>query len=320
MILLASGKSFQKFLARDSKFSMYFIPPWQPSRNQSFILSSASGNGPAGVIPQASKPKTRAKALTSVDEIMGSNIFSGGAKIVDGTMRAVGLPCKTPDPAVMNDEVGIICPLLSGDERHQVKFDLHGVRVFGEAEPLVDPDHVRIHANPGDPKGIAQDSIGCLPPHPGKFDEFFHRVWNFTPVFLDKDLRATGNVLGLILVKTGGMDLLLKGSQIGPRVVLGAPVFLKKRGGDPVYSFIGTLGGEDNGHKQFKGVRETERASPRPIGPPKPFQDFLDTPLLFLECLFHYFLFFRNFSISETGIVFTTSFSSSHPFLAIPAP
>jgi len=75
-------------------------------------------------------------------------------------------------------------PLPPGNDLHKLFFSLFRVSGLDEAQAVGDTKNMGIHGDGGNAKGIAQDHIGRLPPHTGKFHQGLPALRHLTLVVI----------------------------------------------------------------------------------------------------------------------------------------
>lgn len=141
-----------------------------------------------------------------------------------------------------------------GDEFHQVLFDLHGVRLFGEGESAAEACDMGIdHDADIQPEGITEHDVGGFASDAGEGGEGFHGIRHLALVPFYEQLAAGSDVLGLIPKEAGGTDGFFEflGLGFGKGVCVGEA--LKEVGSDEVDPAVGALGGEDGRDEQLQG-------------------------------------------------------------------
>ena len=155
-----------------------------------------------------------------------------------------------PDHAVID-----VAPFGTGEEAHQILFDVHGIGVGGKAQTVADALDVGIHGQAlVDAKGAEQHHIGRLAGHTGQGDELVETGRHLAAVDGYHTLRRAQQVAGLAVIEARGPDdafqFLLRGQgqvcRAGP-----APEQLRGHGID---AGVGALGRQHRSHQQFPGV------------------------------------------------------------------
>src|SRR4030042_3926305 len=100
-------------------------------------------------------------------------------------------------------------PLLLWNDLHQVEFDLDRIAVLRQTDPLADPLDMGIHRDSRNPKGIAQDDIGCLPSHTREGHQFLQGLRDLSSESCQQLLAALPYGLRIISVESRRSDLLL---------------------------------------------------------------------------------------------------------------
>ena len=155
-----------------------------------------------------------------------------------------------PDHAVVD-----VAPFGTGEEAHEILFDVHGIGMGGEAQTVADAFDVGVHGQAlVDAEGAEQHHIGRFAGHAGQGDELVQPGRHLAAIDGHHTLRRAQQVAGLAVIEARGADdafqLLLRGQgqlgRAGP-----APEQLRGHGID---AGVGTLGGQHRGHQEFPGV------------------------------------------------------------------
>ena len=95
--------------------------------------------------------------------------FAAGAEVGHLAFRAAG-PAGVADIAAEPDHAVIdVAPFGTGEEAHQILFDVHGIGVGGKAQTIADALDVGIHGQAlVDAEGAEQHHIGRLAGHAGR--------------------------------------------------------------------------------------------------------------------------------------------------------
>lgn len=168
-------------------------------------------------------------------------------------LRALGPKRYTGLAAVPNHGMRKLRPIFFWEQFHQILFDVIGVCVTGQPEPLGDPLHMGIDDDSRDAEGGSEDHIGCLAADSGKLDQLFHRLGDPALMFFNQLFGAGDDAFGLVLIEAGGMDFLFECLGVGFCVVLRGVVFLEEPFGDQIHPFIRALGRKDSGDQKLEG-------------------------------------------------------------------
>ena len=117
-----------------------------------------------------------------------------------------------------------------------------------------------------DIKCAGEHDIGCFPGNARKRNQVLHAIGNAAAVCVEDDMCCGDNMRGFSAIKSRGPDLLFKRVLIGPRECGDVGVLFKKRPGNLVYFFIGTLRGQDGCNQQFKRVAMVEFSARMRVG------------------------------------------------------
>ena len=152
-------------------------------------------------------------------------------------------------------------PLALRQQRRQIVFDPHGIRVLGQPEAIREPRHMRVDDDARrNPKRGAEHDVGRLPPDAVQIDQLFQRLWNIAVVTFDELAAAGLNVLRFVAIETGRTDGLFEFLDRRVRVVGGGAVALEQIARDDVHADVGTLGRQDYGDEQFERRVEVQGA------------------------------------------------------------
>ena len=164
-------------------------------------------------------------------------------------------------------------PALSGNECHEVLFDLFGVLPGGQSQPLRYPPHVSIHHNARYFIGIADDDIGGFSPDSGKLDQRLQVSRNLAAKLLVQNPASLFDALRLIVEEPGGPDIVFQLFQRRLPIISGCRILFEELDGYLIYPLIGALSGKDGRYQQFKRVIKIERAFGGGIEPVKQTED-----------------------------------------------
>ena len=124
---------------------------------------------------------------------------------------------------------------------------------FGQAESLSHALHMRVNDNAGLAEGISQNDIRGLSSNSRQSDQLLHRLRNLF-VELFRHGLATGNeMFGLILIEASRPNELFELCQIGSCQICRSRIAEKEWRGHLIDPLVGTLSGENRGHKQLPG-------------------------------------------------------------------
>ena len=120
-------------------------------------------------------------------------------------------------------------PPGTGNEPHQITFDLfRGVGV-AEIQPMRHPKHMSVHDNPfGFSKDHTQDDVRGLARHSRQLDQFFHCVRNPSPKLLHEHLTGALDVLGLVSVETRRPNFFFQDVTRSLQIVFRGSILLKQ--------------------------------------------------------------------------------------------
>lgn len=115
---------------------------------------------------------------------------------------------------------------------------------------------MRIHNDAArNAEGCAQDDVRRFAGGTGNSQQRFDRVWDLTLVFFQNALCGSDDVLGLVVVKTGRVDIFTKSFWRRDGEIFDSRILGEEARSDHVYAFVGALCAEDRGHKKFPGIR-----------------------------------------------------------------
>lgn len=186
-------------------------------------------------------------------------------RIVERTIQTVRLARTTHGPAMQNQPVGKIRPLLrrktSGD------LTLYGNRIGGGIRPIGTPaqspgnaNHMRINRKPGHPERIAKHHIRGLAANPGQRNQRFHISGNLTAESRAQLMRKPNDIPRLGAMKTNGADNALHTLGIGPRKLCRTRVTRKQLRSDRIHTSIRGLRAQHRSHQKLKRIGKIQRA------------------------------------------------------------
>jgi hypothetical protein len=175
-------------------------------------------------------------------------------------MFAVGPSGHAARAAVTDNEVGIFDPIFRPENFHEIELDFHGIPMTCQSQKSVDPDHVGIHGQAGDPESVPKQYVGGLASDTRQGHEIFHPRRDFPAVSPQKRAGGALNILRLVFIKSGRADQIFKFFGIRSGIIIRGLILFKQGGRHHVYAFIGTLRRKDRGHKQLERVRKIEGA------------------------------------------------------------
>ena len=149
-------------------------------------------------------------------------------------------------------------PLLFGEKLHEVKLNFIRIVFGGKAHSVREPFDMGVDDDAGNSKRGSKNDVGGFSADAGELCEFLHRFWNLPFVFCDQFVTAGNNAFGLIPVKSGRPDVLLKCPWGCRGVVSGGFVFLKEVFCDLVHSFVRALSRENGGHEELQRISMME--------------------------------------------------------------
>jgi len=165
-------------------------------------------------------------------------------------------------------------PVLAGEQRHQILFDLHRILLPGETEPQGHPpdvgvdDHPFLHA-----EGVAEDHVRGLAADPGQSEQAFHRLRHPAVECLDQPRAAPEDRPGLVAEEAGRLDASLEFLLAECEVILRRAARAEQLGCDHVDPNIGALGREHRGDVELQRVGVVERAPGIGVGVGEPTSD-----------------------------------------------
>ena len=144
----------------------------------------------------------------------------------------------------------------------QVGFELFGQLCFAlergggvaESQAVRDAVHMRIDRHQVGAGVLYHDDIGGLLPDACEFDQLFLLKRNFAAVVFDDALRHLDKVFGFVVKERTAFDKCFELFEIGVCQSRGRRVLFKKRGGDDVDAFVGTLRREHHRYQEFVEV------------------------------------------------------------------
>ena len=116
-----------------------------------------------------------------------------------------------------NHLMGKFHPALLGHQGHQVELNLYRVLLAREPQALGDPAYVGVHHEARDAEGVAQDDVGRLAADPRQFYQLIQGSRHLPAELRNQGLADGLEALGLLMVKTGGVDGLLQVRKVGAR-------------------------------------------------------------------------------------------------------
>src|SRR3989344_6119768 len=151
-------------------------------------------------------------------------------------------PCRTILPAIINKAIGKTKPLLFRKYHHKVALDFYRIGFVGQPKQPREPAHMRVNRNAlHNAIRITQYDIGGFSRHPGKFQNFLHRIRPPAAVPSFHRLGSSENIFGFVAVKAGGSDILHEFFWIRTHVIFKRPVFFKQLCGYLIHLLVGAL-------------------------------------------------------------------------------
>ena len=207
--------------------------------------------GVAGNLVETSR--STASAPGSSHKRAGSRIaLAVVAKRKERTPQAPGLSGRTYLPAVPDELVGEVDPVLFRNDRHKVKLDLDRILFFGESDALREPFDVGVHDDSRNPKGTSQNYVGGLSSNTGQRHQVLHVGGDLSPVLFHQSPAARLDVFGLIAKEPRWPNQCLQLRKRYPCIVPGCSKLFKKCLGDLVDPNVRALGGKDGGNQHFQ--------------------------------------------------------------------
>ena len=142
------------------------------------------------------------------------------AENIYGAFVAFGSTGYTRSTSVGDDRVIHDVPSILGYKLHQGVFDFDGVRSIHHAKEIHNTCHVGINRDSGNVETVGQNTISSLSSHPRKGDELIKGGRHGVVEMFDQSFTATADALGLVLVKTCGMNVLLEFLHGDEQIVL----------------------------------------------------------------------------------------------------
>ena len=166
-------------------------------------------------------------------------------------------------------------PLLLRNERHQLRFNLHGVLLFREAETIGQASDVRVHDDTNvDVERVSQNHVRRLAPNAVELNQFLHRARHLAAVTFDEFAAARLDVLRLVAEKACRLDGLLQCGQRRVRIIRRRAIFFEQLFRDEVDALVSALCGKNRGDEQFERARVIQLAMRVGISPLKRGDDF----------------------------------------------
>jgi len=107
-------------------------------------------------------------------------------------------------------------------------------------------------------KGVSQDDIGSLSPHPVESHQFAQSSGNLSTMLLYQGLTGGPDVFGLIPVQADPAHVLFEVLGAGVRVIGGASVFLEQIRRHDVDLLVRALSGKNGGNQQLERIPKVE--------------------------------------------------------------
>ena len=103
-------------------------------------------------------------------------------------------------------------------------------------------------------EGVAKNDIRGFAANTTEAGQFVHGARDFTGVVLDDGLAGGFDAFGFVAEEAGGSDFFFEFREGGVGVIGGGAIFLEKERRDHIHTFVGALGGENRGDKEFEGI------------------------------------------------------------------
>ena len=101
-------------------------------------------------------------------------------------------------------------PELLREHFHQLEFRLRRIGRICQAQSIRNPFYMGIHHDRGDMKNISQNQIPRLAADTGEGGERVDILRNLTPVLFDQNRCASFDILRLVVIKAGRMNILFE--------------------------------------------------------------------------------------------------------------
>jgi hypothetical protein len=103
--------------------------------------------------------------------------------------------------AVVLQQVAEAYALLFGNERRKIEFDLVGIGIFCETEPLRQSHDVGVDTDGRLTKGVAKHDIGCFSAHAREGQQIVEILRDISAETLNDFLAAVVNGSGLVAIE-----------------------------------------------------------------------------------------------------------------------
>src|SRR3989338_6144429 len=132
-------------------------------------------------------------------------------------------------PTVVNEAVGQLEPFFLWKERHEVLLDLRGILMPRQVEAACEAVYVRVHRYPlHDTIRIPQNDVCGLSPNARDTHHLRHRLWQLPIELSVHHLCGCEDVLRLIPIKSGLVNVLLKLSWSRANICIQRAVFFEE--------------------------------------------------------------------------------------------
>ena len=180
------------------------------------------------------------------------------AHVSDRALRTFGLVSDADAAAMILHQVAKADPLSFGNDFHQIKFDLVGIRLRRQAKPLGDTHHVRIDADSLFAEGVSQNDIRGLSPDAREAEEIFQVVGHLAAEALDELFAAIVNGFAFVTIEIDLADLPLEAGQGRVGIISRGAIGFEQLDCYLVDQIVACLGSEDQGDQELQRIAEVE--------------------------------------------------------------
>src|SRR5262249_31964975 len=178
---------------------------------------------------------------------------------VDDALRTLRLARRADPPPMKLQQVAEVYPLLLGDHARQIGFDLIGIGLACQTEPLRQARHVRIDPDRRLSEGVTEQNVGGLAADAVQAGQRLDGLRHLAVETLDELLTAALHGPRFVAVETGWPHIRLQLFDGHAHKVGGRAVLLEERRRDLIDLLVGTLRRQNQRDEQFEGRGKIER-------------------------------------------------------------
>lgn len=147
-----------------------------------------------------------------------------------------------------------MAPPLAGNQGQQLFLCLPRVCRCAQANAVGHPKNMGIHGNGGDIKSVAEDDAGGFSPYSGQGFQLLPGSGHHPPVFVQQLLTGSNNICRLSIMQAAAANQFSEPINAQSQHCFRSRSFSEQARSNLVNPDIGTLGGQNSGNHQFKGI------------------------------------------------------------------